>query len=152
MDVRLLVDCPDAVPTVSGWLFEQFGYLDPSATRERAEIRVRTRLNATGLPVAFVALQGETPIGTASLVETDLEECPELSPWLAGVFVLSQHRGLGYGAQIINAVVDHSRRNGFKTIYLFTPNKQVFFEKLGWLQSHRVLRRGVPLSVMERAP
>ncbi|TMH03291.1 MAG: GNAT family N-acetyltransferase [Betaproteobacteria bacterium] len=102
IEIRLLAERPEFVSTVAGWLFEQFGYLNPGASRERAEVRIRKRLNAAGCPVTFIALEDGKAIGTASLVKNDLEACPHLSPWLAGVFVLSQHRHRGYGAQLVS--------------------------------------------------
>ena len=73
MEIRLLADHPEFILTVAGWLFEQFGYLNPGASRERAEIRIRERLNTTGYPVTFISLEEGTAIGTASLVKNDLE-------------------------------------------------------------------------------
>jgi GNAT superfamily N-acetyltransferase len=151
MEIRLLAERPEFVPTVAGWLFEQFGHLNPGASRERAEIRIRERLNTAGYPIAFIALENGTPIGTASLVDNDLEECPQLSPWLAGLFVLPQHRRCGHGAHLVSLATDHTRRGGSAKLHLFTPDRQAFFRKLGWVESQRLLHRQVPVSVMERA-
>jgi GNAT superfamily N-acetyltransferase len=151
MEIRLLAQRPEFVSTVAGWLFEQFGYLNPEASRERAEIRVRERLNTTGCPVTFICLEEGTAIGTASLVKNDLEACPHLSPWLAGLFVLPQHRRRGHGALLAHAAADHARRSGSVRLHLFTPNYQAFFEKLGWAESQTLLHHQVRVSVMERA-
>jgi len=151
MEIRLLAERPEFVSTVAGWLFEQFGYLNPGASRERAEIRIRERLNTTGCPVTFVSLEEGTVIGTASLVKNDLEACPHLSPWLAGLFVLPLHRRRGHGAQLAYAAADHARRSGSVKLHLFTPDHQAFFGKLGWVELQTLQHHQVRVSTMERA-
>lgn len=151
VEIRFLAECPEFVSTVARWLFEEFGYLNPGASRERAEIRIRQRLHTTGCPVTFIALDDGTPIGTARLVKNDLELCPHLSPWLAGMFVLSQHRGRGHGARLANTAADHARRSGNVKLHLFTPDHEAFFSKLGWVESQTLLHHQVRVSVIERA-
>src|SRR5688572_13759565 len=45
-------------------------------------------------------LDDNVPVGTASLVNSDLPSRPDLTPWLAGVLVLPAFRGQGYSAAL----------------------------------------------------
>jgi predicted N-acetyltransferase YhbS len=148
MVVRYLSERPDKLPTVARWLFEQFGHLSPGASIERSERRMAERLSAEGCPVAFVCLDGEVPTGTASLVMNDLEERPHLSPWLAGLYVEPTYRRRGIGAELVHATLNHAKRCGYDHLYLFTPNKQSFFTRLGWRQFERLTHHSVDVSVM----
>jgi predicted N-acetyltransferase YhbS len=146
-----LADRPEALPTVARWLFERFGYLNPGASLERSERRMTERLKREGCPIAFVAFEGDVPTGTASLVPADLEERPDLAPWLAGVFVEPARRGHGIGSALVGAVVAHAGRCGYENVYLFTPDKQAFFARLGWKERESSSHHGTAISVMERA-
>jgi hypothetical protein len=50
------------------------------------------------MPRTFILLADGEPVGTASLAAHDLDERPDLTPWLAGVFVDPHTRGQGYAA------------------------------------------------------
>ena len=49
--------------------------------------RLRENMEATPIPFALVAHDGERFLGTASVIESDLEERPQLTPWVAAVWV-----------------------------------------------------------------
>ena len=108
------------------------------------------RLNADGCPVALVSFDGEVPTGTVSLVADDLEERPQLSPWLAGLYVEPRYRRRGIGEQLVGAVLNHAKRCGYEHLYLFTPSRQSFFGRLGWSDFECLSRHGVEVSVMGR--
>ena len=109
-------------------------------------------MNAEGCPVAFVSLEAEVATGTVSLVENDLEERQHLFPWLAGLYVEPSHRRRGIGEELVGAVLDHARRCGYAHLYLFTPNRQSFFGRLGWTEVECLTHHGVDVSVMDRSP
>ena len=92
------------------------------------------------------------PIGTASLTPDDLETRPDLTPWLASVFVLAEYRRAGVGAALVEAVVAHARKLGVETLYLFTEDRADFYERLGWSQIGSEVYRGHPVIVMKIAP
>jgi hypothetical protein len=83
MIVCPLAEHPEFVTTVTGWLFSEFGHLNPGASLERSVRRVTGRLQTAGCPVALIALDNGKPTGTASLVENDFDESSELTPRLA---------------------------------------------------------------------
>ncbi|MGB8401802.1 GNAT family N-acetyltransferase, partial [Bradyrhizobium sp.] len=71
--------------------------------------RVRENMAATPIPFALVAHDGETFLGTCSVIESDLAERPQLTPWVAAVWVEQAARRRGVGA----ALVDRAARDGF---------------------------------------
>ena len=77
---------PDLVPTVAGWVWEEF-WRSHGHTLEQTAEAVAATVAARDLPQTYVLLLDDWPVGTATLAARDLEERPDLTPWLAGVFV-----------------------------------------------------------------
>ena len=154
--VRPLGERPDTVPTLAAWLYEQWGYFHDHDSVERRIGELNARLQSDRIPVSFVALASEAPdappIGTASLTPDDLETRPDLSPWLASVFVQAEHRQSGAGSALVNAVVAHARKLRFPILYLFTEDRIQFYERLGWTVVCAEVYRGHPVTVMKIAP
>jgi N-acetylglutamate synthase-like GNAT family acetyltransferase len=147
---------PDVVPKVATWLYEQWGYFHDHDSVDRRIQELNERLQINELPVAFVALSSNAPdaapIGTASLTPDDLETRPDLTPWLASVYVQAEHRRAGVGAALVGTVVAHARRLGIETLYLFTEDRTDFYEQLGWSLVGTEIYRGHPVTVMKIAP
>jgi len=57
--------------------------------------RIEHSLKKKSLPQMFVAIQNGKPIGVVSLMLTDLSTRPDISPWLAYLFVLPAYRKSG---------------------------------------------------------
>jgi GNAT superfamily N-acetyltransferase len=72
------------------------------------------------MPRTFILLANSEPVGTASLAAHDLDERPDLTPWLAGVFVVPHARGRGYAAHLISAVEQEARIASISTLWLYT--------------------------------
>src|SRR5207302_8541825 len=49
--------------------------------------RLRANMNDTPIPFALVAHDGNAFLGTASVIASDLAERPQLTPWIAAVWV-----------------------------------------------------------------
>lgn len=147
---------PDTVPVIAAWLYEQWGYFHDHDSVERRIRELNERLQIGALPVGFVALSspdpGSEPIGTASLTPDDLETRPDLTPWLASVFVRATHRGNGVGTALVRAVVAHARWLGIGTLFLFTEDRVDFYERLGWSVVAPEFYRGHEVTVMKIVP
>lgn len=147
---------PDVIPTLAGWLYEQWGYFHDHDSVPRRIDELRGRLDASRVPVAFVALSSEAsgsiPIGTASLTADDLETRPDLTPWLASVFVPAEYRRTGVGEALVQSVVGHARQLGIGTLYLFTEDRSEFYARLGWGLVEHENYRGHPVTVMKIKP
>ena len=67
--------------------------------------------------MALVALQKERCVGTASLYVHDLQSRKDLTPWLAALYVDSDHRNTGIGGPLIDRVLQEARRFGVDRLY-----------------------------------
>ena len=89
-------------------------------------------------------------VGSASLLEHDLDSRPDLGPWLASLYVAPAHRHQGLGAALAERVVEEAARLGVPTLYLFTFDRAGYYARLGWRHLAPALCHGHPVRVMTR--
>jgi GNAT superfamily N-acetyltransferase len=102
------------------------------------------------IPRTLVLLVDDEPVGTASLTAHDLDERPDLTPWLAGMFVASHVRGRGYAARLVAAVEEEARRASITTLWLYTNTAERIYARVGWRTVETVLHNGKPFALMRR--
>lgn len=51
---------------------------------------------------------------------------------LSAVVIQKERRGQGLGRKLIELAEDHARNQGYDAIYLFTTDKEKFYERLGY--------------------
>ena len=78
----------------------------------------------------LILLDKKTLVGFISIFETDGDECQELKPWYATMYVKKEYRGLGYSKILNDAILKEAKRLGFKKIYLKSELKN-YYEKFG---------------------
>ena len=98
--------------------------------------------------MTLVASQGPRPVGTATLLAHDVgtEHWPQLSPWLAAVYVIHEYRRGVIGTRLVNEVVVGARALGTEVLYLLTTEREDFYAQLGW----RILDRAEEKTIMAR--
>lgn len=78
----------------------------------------------------LILLDKERLVGFISIFPDDCEECPELTPWYATMYVKKEYRGKGYSKILNAAILEEAKRRGIKEIYLKTTLKN-YYEKFG---------------------
>ena len=100
---------------------------------EHISTRLRENIEATPIPFALVAHDGEKFLGTSSVIASDLEERPQLTPWIAAVWVEEDARRRGVGAALVNRATDDCLALGIARAYLCArPRMTKFYDGLGW--------------------
>ena len=93
MYIDYLKNKMEHLETVNRWLYNQWGHHDSNGSEEKWLIDRKAKLNNSKLlPIIFIALEEETPVGTASIIKSDMKTHPELEPWLANVYVKEDKR------------------------------------------------------------
>src|SRR4051812_894305 len=108
------------LPRLAEWQHAEFGYLNPSNTVQRYVERLSACLLGIDLPKTFIALRGDTLLGSASLVRQTITH-HHLSPWLSSVYVDPKYRGSGIASALVSEVEKAAAEIGSERIYLFTP-------------------------------
>ena len=85
------------------------------------------------LPVTWVAIDslGEA-VGAVGLGKFDIEERRDRTPWVLGMIVTMQQRGLGIGSKLMEALEAWARGNGYSQIWVATGQAVDFYRKCGW--------------------
>ena len=95
--------------------------------------RLRENLASAGLPIALVAHRGDEFLGTASLIASDLDERPHLTPWVAAVWTEPKARGQGIGRALVERAVGEGFALDFERIYLCAgPPRRSYYAERGW--------------------
>ena len=140
---------PDLVPIVAGWLWHEFWHWDGHTLQQTTAV-VAASVTAKTLPRTFVLLLDGKPVGTASLSASDLAERPNLTPWLAGVYVVPEARGRGFAARLVATVEDACRSLGIPVAWLYTSTAERLYARAGWLEVETVQRPGKPAVTLMR--
>jgi len=74
---------------------------------------------------------------------------PELTPWLASLYVGEPYRNRGVATALVRHVVHEAGRSGFPQLYLYTPDREPFFLALGWKTMIKEDYNGVPVTIMD---
>ena len=112
------------------WRANAFSVLEASFEKELRSLELFASDQRLG--VALIAKIDGEPIGTCLLAESEIEPNHDVSPWLAGLFVVPEHRRKGAGAVLVRAIEDQARERGFSRLYLYTTEAVEFYARLGW--------------------
>ena len=132
LKIEYLADQNHFVPELAQLLYHQFGYLAPHRTLKDFENRMLSHCNKDCLPIAFVAVEDGKLVGTFSFRQYDMETHKHLSPWIGSVYVHTARRKEGIGTKLMQQAEILCKQRGIETLYLFTPDKQAWYLKLGW--------------------
>jgi GNAT superfamily N-acetyltransferase len=144
---------PRHVAALARWHHAEWGALYDDWTLPVATAELEDHTRRASLPTTLVLLDGDTLLGSVSLL---MEDAPELqgrgSPWLASLFVSPEARGRGGGRHLVEAAVAHAAAQGVERLRLFTLWHEDFYSGLGWELEERAQLHGVPISIMGIVP
>lgn len=132
MEIVNLREMPHLLPTLAAWHHLQWEYLNPGRTLEQRIADMQPQLRDGLIPSTWVAVDAGAALGSASLLPHDMDTHPELTPWLASVFVAPEFRRRGIAAQLVRRVMSEAKGGGISTLHLFTPDQARFYAGLGW--------------------
>lgn len=149
--VELLKNHPDCVPRLSEIWYEVLGKTwVPDIPIERVIERFKEHLNENTLPLTFVALEQDKPVGMCSLRVTEGIQ-PDLTPWLGSLVVDPAYQKNGIGKSLMEATKQKAKKLGYKNLYLFTfnPTLPEYYKRLGWKLRGMDKFEDHPVTVME---
>ena len=152
MRIEFLSDHPEALAKLAEWQHAEWGNLRPGDTLEKRMVRLAGMAERDRIPLTVVALEGDEVLGSASLIQHDMETRMELTPWLAGVFVGEAYRRRGIGAELVRRIMAEARRLKVPLLYLYTVHSEKFYAALGWNLQERTSYREQPVVIMTYKP
>jgi len=138
----------NTILTLASWIQGEWGNSFLEATFEELVSELEGRATPHRIPAAFVALDGDRLVGTASIVRHDMSTRSELSPWLSAVYVPPEERNKGVGSKLVRRAMQEAEILGVKRLYLYTPDQMRFYTRLGWDILERTRYHGVEVVIM----
>jgi predicted N-acetyltransferase YhbS len=134
---------------IGEWHWEEWGHADPGGSKESWIEGIAGRNNAESIPMTLVALSdGGELLGSVSLVECDMETHPELSPWLAGLYVDPKSRNSKVGSTLTTHAFEAAINTGIERLYLYTSKARELYERLGWVSIGVEYYEGEDVTIM----
>jgi len=150
--IDYLADHPQLIPELARHYHAEWGRFHPDESLDDRIARLAAEAPGRGgIPTVVIALDPDGALaGGAMLVVNDMETRPDLTPWLAGVYVAPTHRGRRYASALVTRVEAEAAAAGVKRLYLYTPNAMPLYAQLGWVEDERCLYRGERVAIMSK--
>ena len=150
MKIEYLADHPEFIPELAALHFAEWSYLNPGESLEGKAEYLRDNCGRNGVPTFVIAIEGTRLIGSASLIAQDMDDRPDLTPWLADVFVKPEYRGQGVATSLIQRIEAEAKYAGIRKLYLYTPDAADLYRRLGWNTVETCMYKGVDVVIMAK--
>lgn len=148
IEIKSLDARPDLLPVTAHWRWDAF--FSDAMTQSEVEALEATSLTDQLMPTVLVLLENNVPIGMVAICEDDLENRPDLNPWLAGLFVDPNHRGRGLAKVLIAELENLARSHLIERLTLYTSTAEKLYESLDWHVVETFERDGRVFSIMQK--
>lgn len=133
MDIHDLHGNPTRIARVAALLYAEWSAFPRWSSTPAIESAIRQRGVATDRAFTLgMFTPDDYAVATASIIRYELEDCPEREYWLGEVVTAPSQRGKGVATALVNACVARSQQQGIETLYLYTPDKQALYARMGW--------------------
>lgn len=149
MAIVNLNQVPQHLATLALWHHNEWSHLNPGNSLQKRQQLMQSELSDSVIPTTFVYLDGEALAGSASLLSNDMDTHPELSPWLASVYVHPKFRHKGVGTALVEQIQQFAFAQGYEQLYLFTEAQKSFYQGMGWKLLSQEDYRGNDVCIMK---
>jgi GNAT superfamily N-acetyltransferase len=149
VQIDYLVNHQRHILTLASWFRDE--HPDFFADRTLSQVareHFESRLRTDSLPMSFIALKGNLPVGTIALLSESVTTHTHLTPWLGGLHVRPDHRHKGIGMSLVAHGLKMARELGFDGLYAGIGGGEERYLYEGWHVAERVMYCGKPLSIM----
>jgi predicted N-acetyltransferase YhbS len=120
---------PEHIERVASWIHGAFWTRSGKGVETVIDL-LRLADNPGRIPLSFLAFAGNDPAGTVQLIACDSRARPDLTPWLAALYVDPPHREKGIGGRLVRRLVLEASRLGCAEMFLETDIPE-FYARLG---------------------
>jgi predicted N-acetyltransferase YhbS len=137
--LHFLADRPQHVRTCAAWEYAAWGQGGGKTMADSLSCYDRTRSDT--MPLTLIACRADdTVVAMVSLWESDCASRPDLTPWVASLYVAPVARQQGIGARLFRCIQAEAIRLGLDHLYLMTQHvaSERFYRADGWQSFDRV--------------
>jgi GNAT superfamily N-acetyltransferase len=154
--IAALAEHPQLVPEAVDIAWQEWGGHISEEDHGRW-LREAERDSRLHLPTsaAFVALDGDRAVGVVQLHEFEIDAIRDRSPWVCGMVVRPEYRGIGIGRRLLAALEQFAAEHGVPRLWVFTEfavGAVGFYERCGWQRHCEAIEDGWPGVVLTRVP
>ncbi|ARO14184.1 Acetyltransferase, GNAT family protein [Ketogulonicigenium robustum] len=107
---------------------------DSEVTLADYRARLEEVFTAPSLPAAWVAHRGDVYCGSVLLIDDDLDSRPDLTPWIAALWVEPAARGAGVAMQLQAIARAAAAQMGFERVFLTAaPSVAPYYHQRGYI-------------------
>lgn len=139
---------PDLLPVTARWRWDAF--FSETMPLNEVEALEATSLTDQLMPTVLVLLENGVPIGMVAICEDDLDNRPDLNPWLAGLYVDPKHRGRGLAKMLIAELQNLALSHRIERLTLYTSTAEKLYASLGWNVVETFERDGSVFFIMQK--
>lgn len=132
IEIDDLADVPHHLDTVAERIWTAW-WRDKGHGIERITVPLRESLERRAIPFTLVAHRDGGFCGTVSVIASDVSERPDLTPWIAALWIEPDLRRRGLGAALLHHAVRRAAGFGTAQLYLYASDeRRAFYEGRGW--------------------
>jgi GNAT superfamily N-acetyltransferase len=140
------------VPLLSSWFVREWPeWYGPGGRGNAVADLTAFSTAASALPVGFIALENNVPVGVMALKAESLPTHRHYCPWAAAGLVLPSHRGRGIGAQLLGVLVQKARELGYPRIYCGTATAVSLLRRGDWSELETIEHEGEAIVIFSKA-
>ena len=151
--VQLLVDHEEQIAAVGAMRGREWGHApDPEDRAWWVAVTAR-EAGREGLPITWVAMDGRgEALGAVGLGAFDITERRDRSPWVLGMIVRPDCRGMGTGRLLLAHLEAWAASHGYTRVWVANEGPAVgFYRTCGWEVAETVARAaGETVSVLTK--
>ena len=132
ISIDYLANHPEYIPVLAHWQQKQWFYISPHLTTQKRIDFMQNHPARASVPTTCIALTENDLMGSASLVENDMEDYSDFGPWLASVYVTPKYRNQSAATTLIDNIANQARQLNYHELYLFTTDQDNFYARRGW--------------------
>jgi GNAT superfamily N-acetyltransferase len=134
IEIALLADHPETIPTLAQWFRAQWPAYYAGRTLAEIAQDFDAETHRDRLPVRLVAFADSELAGTITLRAHALQTLPQYRPGLGGLLVVERQRGRGIGTELVRAGMHVAQAQGYAAVYTVTATAGGILDRLGWTQ------------------
>ena len=141
---------PSLVDLIAATLHDSWGSLPPWAEMRVIQERLLAGTTPAAFPHTLVAVTDACGfVATGSIKLLELPTHPDKVHWISEIFVLHKFRGRGLGSRITQALTEYAFSRGVSQLFLYTPDQQSLYVRLGWRVVSREIINRETVSIMQ---
>jgi N-acetylglutamate synthase-like GNAT family acetyltransferase len=148
ISIDYLANQQQHIPALAQWQQSQWSDISPHLTTQKRIDFMRSHPAMANIPTTCIALLNNELMGSASLVENDMEDYADYGPWLASVYVTHKHRKKGAATALVEEIIMQAKLLNYDRLFLFTADQHDFYALRGWKSLHQTRYHGESIDIM----